>query len=212
MSELQTVPYFLNSIRALGAIQAFQLAPPGQQRQDTYTSYALYSQAVIGLRKSLDRQDEAMSDSKRTALLWTTLFLGMFEVCTVFYRIYSCWHRTHTAQLMSDTSGMGWVQHMVHGTGKGLAASGPSICLTEAGARMFQQAKMFELCRTIVFNDQSFLTRPEWIRASQNLWSVDGFSDEWQPLDSLVDIMLLCPDLRHRYVHQSSLTVQRGVC
>lgn len=99
---------------------------------------------------------------------------------------------------MSDKSGEGWLQHMVYGTAKGLAASGPSICNTAVGARMFQQAKMFEVCRTIVFNDRSFLTQPEWREASQGLWSSDGFSDEWRPLDSLVDIMLLCPDLRYR--------------
>lgn len=82
MGELQRLPYFLDSIRALGAIQAHKLALPSQSRQagDAYTSYALYSQAVIGLRKSLDRQKHGMSDSDRTALLWTTLFLGMFEV------------------------------------------------------------------------------------------------------------------------------------
>lgn len=99
---------------------------------------------------------------------------------------------------MSDTSGMGWLQHMVHGTAKGLAASGPSICATPAGARMFLQAKMFEVCRTIVFNDQSFLTRPEWRKASEQLWTNGSFSAEWRPLDALVDLMLLCPDLRYR--------------
>lgn len=82
MGELQRLPYFLNSIRALGAIQAHKLALSCQSHQtgDAYTSYALYSQAVFGLRKSLDRQKHGMSDSNRTALLWTTLFLGMFEV------------------------------------------------------------------------------------------------------------------------------------
>ncbi|ATY59336.1 Zn(2)-C6 fungal-type DNA-binding domain [Cordyceps militaris] len=180
MAELQTVPYFLNSIRALGAIQASRLTPPKSRHAgDAYTSYTLYSKAVVGLRKSLDEREGKMADSSRTALLWTTLFLGMFE-------------------LMSDTSGMGWLQHMVHGTAKGLAASGPSICATPAGARMFLQAKMFEVCRTIVFNDQSFLTRPEWRKASEQLWTNGSFSDEWRPLDALVDLMLLCPDLRYR--------------
>ncbi|KAM3461702.1 hypothetical protein MY5147_007858 [Beauveria neobassiana] len=181
MSELQTVPYFLNSIRALGAIQASKLAPSCNThlRSDTCTGYALYAQAVTGLRKSLDRQNQGLSDTNRTALLWTTLFLGMFE-------------------LMSDTSGTGWLQHMVHGTSKGLAASGPSICAAPAGARMFQQARMFEVCRTIVFNDRSLLTRPEWTAASQRLWSDDRFSDDWRPLDALVDLMLLCSDLRYR--------------
>ncbi|TQV97044.1 l-psp endoribonuclease family [Cordyceps javanica] len=182
MAALQTLPYLLDSIRALGAVQASKLAPPpgkGRHAADAYTSYTLYSRAVVGLRRSLDRQQESMSDPDRTALLWTTLFLGMFE-------------------LMSDTSGMGWLQHMVHGTAKGLAASGPSVCATPAGARMFQQARMFEVCRTIVFNDRSFLTRPEWRKASQSLWSEGCLSDEWRPLDSLVDLMLLCPDLRYR--------------
>ncbi|OAQ99582.1 hypothetical protein LLEC1_02938 [Akanthomyces lecanii] len=181
MGELQRLPYFLNSIRALGAIQAYKLGPSCQRRHigDAYTSYALYSQAVTGLRKSLDGQQHGLSDSNRTALLWTTLFLGMFE-------------------LMSDNSGRGWLQHMVHGTAKGLAACGPSICNTPTGARMFLQTRMFEVCRTIVFNDRSFLTEPAWRKASQRLWSNDGFSEEWRPLDSLVDIMLLCPDLRYR--------------
>ncbi|OAA73366.1 Zn(2)-C6 fungal-type DNA-binding domain protein [Cordyceps fumosorosea ARSEF 2679] len=180
MAELHALPYFLDSVRALGAIQASRLSLSSSTHAvDTYTSYTLYSQAVSGLRNSLGKQRETMSASSRTALLWTTLFLGMFE-------------------LMSDTSGMGWLQHMVHGTAKGLAAAGPSICSTPAGARMFLQAKMFEVCRTIVFNDQTFLTRPEWRAASQRLWFDAGFADEWRPLDALVDLMLLCPDLRYR--------------
>lgn len=101
---------------------------------------------------------------------------------------------------MSETSEVGWLQHMIHGTAKGLAAVGPSICNSPAGARMFQQAKIFEVCRAIVFNDRSFLTRPEWMTASRSLWTNESLADEWRPLDSLIDIMMMCPDLRFRYV------------
>lgn len=83
MSELQTSPYFLNSIRALGAFQASKLQASEQRGKytgDAYSGYVFYSQAVAGLRQSLDGQQKTFSQSNRTALLWTTLFLGMFEV------------------------------------------------------------------------------------------------------------------------------------
>lgn len=93
---------------------------------------------------------------------------------------------------------MGWVQHMVHGTGRGLEAEGPSICKTEAGATFYLQAKVFEVVRTILFNAPTFLTRPEWLRASKEVWKSPAFKDAWRPLDSLLDIMALCSALRVR--------------
>lgn len=85
MSELQTSPYLLNSIRALGAFQASKLQASEQRGKytgDAYSGYVFYSQAVAGLRQSLDGHQKTFSQSNRTALLWTTLFLGMFEVRT----------------------------------------------------------------------------------------------------------------------------------
>jgi hypothetical protein len=82
LSGSQSLPFFLDSLRALGALQAAKLLP----RQDTrrhghvYSSVVFYAKAVASLRESLETSHEIMSASTRTTLLWTTLFLGMYEV------------------------------------------------------------------------------------------------------------------------------------
>lgn len=109
---------------------------------------------------------------------------------------------------MNDATGHGWQQHIIHGTANALQASGPSACSSEPGIAFFTQAKLFEVCRTILFNEPTFLTRPEWVDLSRDVRAkqqpaASGVSLEvWRPLDSLLDIMVMCSSLRVRYVHR----------
>lgn len=76
-------PFFLDSLRALGALQAAKLLPSEDKsgNKHVYSSVVFYAKAVASLRESLEVNADKMSEAMRTALLWTTLFLGMYEVC-----------------------------------------------------------------------------------------------------------------------------------
>lgn len=87
-----------------------------------------------------------------------------------------------------------WQQHMVYGTARALDASGPAACRTGHSRGFFLQARVFEICRTILFNERTFLTRPEWLRMTRELW-LEELAADWRPLDSLLDIMVMCSDL-----------------
>ena len=95
---------------------------------------------------------------------------------------------------MNETTGDGWSQHMIHGTAKALEASGPSSCRSGPSRQFFTQARVFEVSRTILFNESSFLTQPKWMDFSREMWT-DEDGDEWRPLDSLLDIMVMCSRL-----------------
>lgn len=59
------------------------------------------------------------------------------------------------------------------------------------------QARVFEVARTILFNEPSLLTRPEWQDLFRVVWAKDEGCN-WHPLDSLLDIMVMCSRLRVR--------------
>lgn len=95
---------------------------------------------------------------------------------------------------MNDATGAAWRQHIIHGTASALAASGPQACRSGPGLAFFAQARVFEVCRTILFNEGTFLTEPGWVRlARERLPGGEG-----RPLDSLLDIMVMCSRLRVR--------------
>lgn len=105
---------------------------------------------------------------------------------------------THTEiiKLMSDTTGQGWVQHLVHGTSSALVATGPLAFESGLGKRFFTEIRIFEVCRAIIFNEPTFLANPGWQELSAKLQDVeDGQS---HPLDALLDIIVLCSTLRVR--------------
>ncbi|KAJ6439335.1 lysine amidinotransferase [Purpureocillium lavendulum] len=189
-----------HAMLALGAVYD---ARPGSEATDVTRRARLvvalrhYAQAISGLRAAIDgwscgsragRRRAPKQQQQQTAILWTTLFLGLFE-------------------LMNDASGDGWVQHMVHGTGEALRASGPGACARGPGRAFFVQARVFETCRTILFNEPTFLTEAAWAALARDMWTRtaddddtagDGAADEWHPLDSLLDIMVMCSQLRVR--------------
>lgn len=107
-------------------------------------------------------------------------------------------------QLMNDVTGHWWLQHIVHGTSVALKASGPESCRSGPGLAFFIQARMFEVSRTILFNEPTFLTEPEWVALSRDMWSEEenfesgAARNSWRPLDSLLDIMVMCSNLRVR--------------
>lgn len=96
---------------------------------------------------------------------------------------------------MTDATGQGWIQHLVHGTSKALVAAGPKVCQTNLGRRFFTEIQIFEVCRAIIFNEPTFLSGSEW----RNLTAIDltSYGDQ-NGLNTLLNIIVLCSTLRVR--------------
>ncbi|KAI8715964.1 Zn(2)-C6 fungal-type domain-containing protein [Fusarium sp. LHS14.1] len=169
--------YLRDAVLSVGAMQATKSR--SAESIDSQESYRFavshYSKSVAGLRSALNQF--ASLPNLRHSILWTTHLLGLFE-------------------LMSDTTGQGWVQHLVHGTSSALVATGPLAFETGLGKRFFTEIRIFEVCRAIIFNEPTFLANAGWQELSAKLQDVeDGQS---HPLDALLDIVVLCSTLRVR--------------
>lgn len=67
--------FLLNAVTALGALQSSRVNPP-THRQDHSFAIQAYSASLAGLRVAMSSCDLP----SRLHVLWTTLFLGLFEV------------------------------------------------------------------------------------------------------------------------------------
>ncbi|KAF5647956.1 hypothetical protein F52700_1169 [Fusarium sp. NRRL 52700] len=137
-----------------------------------------YSKSVLGLRNALEKFDQ--EPSARHRILWTTHLLGLFE-------------------LMTDATGEGWVQHLVHGTSKALVAAGPTSCQSGHGHRFFTEIRIFEVCRAIIFNEPTFLAEANWRCLTREMRAKDQSNNE--SLDELLDIIVSCSTLRVRAIN-----------
>ncbi|KAF4964492.1 hypothetical protein FSARC_7594 [Fusarium sarcochroum] len=178
MKDQKLGSFLHDAVLSLGAMQAVKLgAPAGFDLSQSYNlAMCYYSKSVLGLRHALDRIDQL--PNARHGMLWTTHLLGLFE-------------------LMSDSTGQGWIQHLVHGTSKALVAAGPSACELGLGQRFFTEIRIFEVCRAIIFNQPTFLADPEWRRLTEKMPLAKG-TVEAPSLDELLDIIVLCSTLRVR--------------
>lgn len=95
---------------------------------------------------------------------------------------------------MSDSTGQGWIQHLVHGTASALVATGPLTFESGPGRSFFLEIKIFEVCRAIIFNESTFLAVKEWRELSVRLQA----PGQPHPLDTLLDIVVMCSSLRVR--------------
>ncbi|KAF6817401.1 C6 finger domain-containing protein [Colletotrichum musicola] len=157
-----------NAMLALGAMQAHN---QGAMSQHSNLSFALrsYQQSIVELRSAVSN----FSPSRRDSIAWTTFFLGLFE-------------------LLQDASGQKWLQHMVFGTAQALLASGPAACRSGTMRTFFVQARTFEACRSIIFNQPSFLSDPEWIGLTEDC------DLSTTNLDGILKSVVLCSSLRVR--------------
>ncbi|KAK1506637.1 hypothetical protein CTAM01_02969, partial [Colletotrichum tamarilloi] len=103
----------------------------------------------------------------------------------------------YVADLLQDASGQKWLQHMVFGTSQALIASGPSACTSGTMRKFFIQARTFEVCRSIIFNQSSFLATPEWMKVTRNL-SEEANIQSRASVDDILNIIVFCSRLRAR--------------
>ncbi|RGP71699.1 hypothetical protein FLONG3_7003 [Fusarium longipes] len=192
MKDQVSGDFLHHAVLSIGAMQAVKLnSSEGISSIKAYNlAVGHYSKSVQGLRQALDQYNQLTSSLH--CVLWTTYLLGLFE-------------------LMTDASGAGWVQHLVHGTSKALIAAGPSVCQSTLGRRFFTEIRVFEACRSIIFNEPTFLANPDWKRTIAQIQN-DSHSDIYG-LNVLLDIVVSCSTLRVRVrqmLYSSDVQTQSG--
>lgn len=98
---------------------------------------------------------------------------------------------------MYDTTGEGWIKHVLYGTSQLLKLRGPSACLEGSGRSFFLTMRLFEICRALIYNESTFLEEPAWTSMMQQMWP-EGSSEEWHPVESLFDLVISCSSLSMR--------------
>lgn len=83
---------------------------------------------------------------------------------------------------------------MLYGTGRILQALTPDGCRRGAGREFFLEVRIFEIARSMLFQERSFLSTKPWIDLMQGMWQGD-YAGEWNPRERLLDIMTLVADL-----------------
>lgn len=183
-----------DAMLALGAMQAHA---QGAMPQHNNLSFALrsYQRSLVELRSAVSN----FSPSQRGSIAWTTFFLGLFEA-RISNQSHPSTNTNTKMQLLQDASGQKWLQHMVFGTAQALVASGPAACKSGTMRTFFVQARTFEACRSVIFNQPSFLASPEWI-------SLTGEEEEEEEedcnlsssnLSGILKLVVLCSSLRVR--------------
>ncbi|RKL39834.1 hypothetical protein BFJ72_g6561 [Fusarium proliferatum] len=177
MKDQGSGTFLHDAVLSLGAMQAVKLnASEGVDPSKTYNlAVHHYSKSVFGLRNALEKFDQ--EPSARHRILWTTHLLGLFE-------------------LMTDATGEGWIQHLVHGTSKALVAAGPTSCQSGHGRRFFTEIRIFEVCRAIISNEPTFLAEADWRCLTQEMRAREQGNGD--ALDELLDIIVSCSTLRVR--------------
>ena len=98
---------------------------------------------------------------------------------------------------MYDMSGEGWVKHILYGTSKILQLRGPEAHLTGKGRYFFLAVRVFEISRSLIYSEPSFLHQQAWKTIMSSMWEGDLIG-EWHPKEDLFDLMLECSELSQR--------------
>ncbi|THY35974.1 hypothetical protein D6D01_00865, partial [Aureobasidium pullulans] len=170
-----------HSISALSALYASREEGTNRVRNQKAALIA-YQTAVKTVRKTIDAKDPNIEQP----LLSSTFLLGLFEVHHVCL-LSSC----IATDLMYDPTGEGWIQHTMYGTSKILQHLGPDAFRSGLGLNFFHQMRMFEVSRSLIFSESSFLVEDPW-RDLMKSTSTDNMSNH--PIESLLALMLRCSD------------------
>ena len=131
-----------------------------------------YRTSISSFRKDIETEGVLQGD----ASLWTTFFLGLFE-------------------LMYDDTGEGFVKHFLYGTSRILQLRGPEAHLHGPGRSFFLTVRVFEVCRSLIYSEPTFLGQPSWRNLTHRIRDESGV---WHPKEALFDLMIDCSELSHR--------------
>lgn len=98
---------------------------------------------------------------------------------------------TDSSQLMYDPTGEGWVKHTMFGTSKILQHLGPEAFRSGLGLSFFNQMRMFEVSRALLFSESSFLVESSWMNLMHTHAILD---DDVHPIHNLLSLMIKCSD------------------
>ncbi|KAF2832495.1 hypothetical protein CC86DRAFT_281065 [Ophiobolus disseminans] len=175
------------------AIQAISLQHRPQQLRTTIPGMAGNCEAYklealrAYARSVRDMQKRIASNAflGNSSALWTTFFLGLFE-------------------LMRDPTGDNWLSHFLHGTCTILRLQRPDSMLglgADSGQRraFFLATRIFEIARSLIYSSPTFLGEAEWVDALAQLWRDEGAA-LWHPKEALFDILPMTSDLSIRAI------------
>jgi hypothetical protein len=187
-SDIQT--YFASdkavhhALKALSALYTYRDSNTDQTRNKRLALES-YQTAVLTVRRVVDADDAKIPQS----LLSSTFLLGLFEV--LLTSSFS-WLRTLIhQQLMYDPTGEGWIKHTMFGTSKILQHLGPDAFRSGLGLSCFDQIRMFEVSRSLLFSESSFLIESPWM----NMMHITKITDnDVHPIHDLLNLMIRCSD------------------
>jgi hypothetical protein len=94
---------------------------------------------------------------------------------------------------MRDTTGLNWLSHFLHGTCTILRLQHPES-LSFPGAynsqkrAFFLTTRIFEIARSLIYTEPTFLSEPAWTAALVGFWQNEG-ATMWHPKEALFDIL-----------------------
>jgi hypothetical protein len=193
ISKFQESPSLYHAVVSVGALDISRRLPSSSRTEQKASRVG----ALTAYRTSINNFRAEIEDNRllpNDACLWTTIFLGIFEV-RVFSGIFML--ETDFCQLMYDDSGKGWIKHMLYGTSKIIQLRGPESHLFGPGKSFFLTVRVFEICRSLLFSEPTFLSEPGWRSLMSQMREIDP-SQHWHPKEELFDLMILCSDLSLR--------------
>ncbi|KAH0284074.1 hypothetical protein M436DRAFT_75823 [Aureobasidium namibiae CBS 147.97] len=156
-----------HALKALSQLYAYRESNSDQTRNKRLALES-YQTAVLSVRQVVDAEHAKIPQS----LVSSTFLLGLFE-------------------LMYDPTGEGWIKHTMFGTSRILQHLGPEAFRSGLGLSFFNQMRMFEVSRSLLFSESSFLVQSPWM----NLMDTDiNTVNDVHPMNDLLNLMIKCSD------------------
>lgn len=92
---------------------------------------------------------------------------------------------------MYDPTGEGWIKHTMFGTSKILQHLGPKAFRSGLGLSFFNQMRMFEVSRSLLFSESSFLVESPWMDLMHSNATPEI---DIHPIHDLLNLMIRCSD------------------
>ncbi|KAJ5490714.1 hypothetical protein N7539_002281 [Penicillium diatomitis] len=160
---------------AIGALHASRRgfsARYSQADSPEFQALRLYSRSIESLKGALTEAKVHGRDD----VLWATFLSGIFE-------------------LMIDSTGDGWANHMLHGTSRLLQAAGPERSMSLPRQIFGQVFQIFEANRVLVYGGGTILNSESWTAIHQ---SDSSGTDTWDALSAISSRMVQVYDFTAR--------------
>jgi len=93
---------------------------------------------------------------------------------------------------------------VLYGTSRIVQLLGPTVFIDTDAQTFFLTFRVFEICRSLIYSESSFLYRNIWKNISKQIWQ--GHSDgAWRAKEELLDLMLECSELNQEYCYTFEL-------